>query len=398
MRVVLRLPLLHTPRWAILARGAAVVLLVLFLLATRWTAKLFTGFENRVVQYALAFILVQFAMLILLSAGLMGGKLISVRLEKVHQAWQRLIEQLLTDALLFGRNREALLAECAKHPEQAEPVFGMAMRRLRGEVRVEAERVFIESGLYYRLLGDVNSQNPNRALTAVTLVREVDLDGAREAVQRALLHPFPIVRLAARVAVLKNGDDGARRQVLEHIGALPFWQRLAMFHYVPNDSELIHTYLERTLTSGDDEAILAAFEFVLTRQKGFPLSEELPALLYASRNIEVRIKLFKTLPFLCASESALPVLEQGLKDPDWRVRSMAARAAGILHAKETKGLLFSLAAGSGSLVEVSHAARALLQLGGDTALELEQLAVRCDPERAAVLAEILSESHKGVAA
>ena len=188
------------------------------------------------------------------------------------------------------------------------------------------------------------------------------------------------------------------KKVLDHVGTLPFWQRLALYHYVPNDSELIHSYLEKTLASDDDDAILAAFEFVLTRQKGFPLSEDLPALLFASRNIEVRIKLFKTLPFLCASESALPVLRRGLEDPDWRVRSMAARAAGILHATETKGLLLSLAAGSGSLVEVSHAARGLLQLGGDTALELEQLAVRCDPERAAVLAEILSESHKGVAA
>jgi len=80
------------------------------------------------------------------------------------------------------------------------------------------------------------------------------------------------------------------------------------------------------------------------------------------------------------------------------VRSMAARAGGILRVQETRGRLLSLAAGSGSLVEVTHAARAALQLGGDSALELEQLAVRCDPERAAVLAEVLSESHTGVAA
>jgi len=398
MRVVVRLPLLHSSRWAIVVRCAAVAFLVLFLLATWWTAKFFTGFENPVVRYALAFIVVQVALLILLSAGLMAGKLISVHLEKVHQAWQRLIEQLMTEALLFGRSREALLAECAKHPNQAEPVFWMALRRLRGETRVEAERLFIESGLYHRLVGDVMSQNANRALTAVTLVREVDLDGAREAVRAALHHPFPIVRLAARVAMLKNGDDAARRQVLENVGTLPFWQRLALFHYVPNDSMLIHEYLEKTLASGDDEAILAALEFVLTRQKGFPLSEDLPAKLYASTNIEVRIKLFKTLPFLYDAESARPVLERGLEDPDWRVRSMAARAGGILRVQETRGRLLSLAAGSGSLVEVTHAARAALQLGGDSALELEQLAVRCDPERAAVLAEVLSESHKGVAA
>ncbi|HYL73004.1 MAG TPA: hypothetical protein VEU96_02310 [Bryobacteraceae bacterium] len=398
MRVVLRVPWLHTSRWAIVARVAAVVLLALFLLATWWTSGFFTSFGNRVVQYALAFITVQVALLLLVGVGLMVAKTIILHLEKVHEAWQRAIEELLTDALLFQRRQEALLAECQRHPEQAEAAFGMALRRLRGEVRVEAERLFVESGLYYGLVKDILSKNPNRALFAVTLIREVDSDAAREAVRAALLHPFPIVRLAARVAVLKNGSDQARREVLDHVGTLPFWQRLALFHYVPNDSELIREYLERALASRDDEAVLAALEFVLTRQKGFPLADDLPRKLQQSKNLEVRIKLFKTLPFFSTARNAAGVLTAGLEDPDWRVRSMAARASGILRVEETKGRLLGIAAGSGSLVEVAHAARAALMLRADATLELEQVAVRCDPERAAVLTQILSEAQKGAAA
>lgn len=398
MRIVLRVPLLHSSHWAIVARVAAVVLLALFLLATWWTAGFYSSFGNRIVQYALAFITVQVALLLLVAAGLMVAKTIILRLEKVREAWQRAIEQLLTEALLFQRNQEGLLAACKRHPEQAEAAFGLALRRLRGEVRMEAERLFIESGLYDRLVKDILSKNPNRALFAVTLIREVDTDAAREGIRAALLHPFPIVRLAARVAVLKNGSDQARREVLDHVGTLPFWQRLALFHYVPNDSGLIREYLEHALASRDEEAMLAALEFVLTRQKGFPLSDHVPWKLQQSKNVEVRIKLFKTLPFLSAARNAAGVVKAGLEDPDWRVRSMAARAAGILRVEESKGRLLGIAAGSGSLVEVAHAARAALMLRDDATLELEQLAVRCNPERAAVLTQILSEALKGAAA
>jgi len=257
MRIVIRVPLLYSSsRWVIITRCGGFVLLALFLLATLWTARFYSAFENPVVCYALAFITVQLALLLLLALGLMAVKMAGIHREKVQAARQRLIEQLLADALLFQKNREALLAECLRHPAQAEAAFGLALRRLRGEVRVEAQRLFLESGLYYRLVKDVLSRNPNRALFAVTLVREIDLDAAREAVRAALLHPYPIVRLAARVAVLKNGDDAARREVLQHVGTLPFWQRLALFHYVPNDSELIQDYLENALKSGDDETVL----------------------------------------------------------------------------------------------------------------------------------------------
>jgi hypothetical protein len=398
MRIVIRVPLLYSSRWVVITRCGGFVLLALFLLATWWTARFYSAFENPVVCYALAFITVQLALLLLLALGLMAVKMVGIHREKVQAARQRLIEQLLADALLFQKNREALLAECLRHPAQAEAAFGLALRRLRGEVRVEAQRLFLESGLYYRLVKDVLSRNPNRALFAVTLVREIDLDAAREAVRAALLHPYPIVRLAARVAVLKNGDDTARREVLQHVGTLPFWQRLALFHYVPNDSELIQDYLESALKSADDETVLAAMEFVLTRQKGFPLAGELPLKLMQSQNLEVRIKLFKTLPFLCDAQNALPVLQAGLADPDWRVRSMAAKACGTLHVEETTALLLKIVAESGSTVETAHAARAALALREESALQLEQFAVQAGPEKAAVLTEILTEARKGVAA
>ena len=398
MRVVIRIPNKRWLRWATAARAGALASLALFLLATWLTARLYSGFENRMVRYALAFITVQLAVLLLLAAGLMVSKTISIRLEKVRAVRRQELDKLLTEALLFHRNQTALLAECAKYPNEAEAAFGLALRRLRGEVREEAERLFIESGLYDRLVKDILSRNANRALHAVTLVREIDRPEAREAVRAALLHPVSIVRLAARVAVLKNGGDEVKREVLEHVGTLPFWQRLALFHYVPNDSELIQSYLENSLSSGDDETVLGALEFLLTRQKGFPLPLELPWKLCRSKNLEVRIKLFKALPFLCDSKNALPVLNAGLQDTDWRVRAMAAKACGTMRVEETSDLLLRIAAESPSVVEVAHAARAALALNRETALRLEQIAVQASSEKAAVLTEILTEIRTGVAA
>jgi hypothetical protein len=398
MRVVIRIPKSRWLRWATAERAGAFASLALFLLATWVTARLYSGFANQVVRYALAFITVQVAVLLLLATGLMVSKTISIRLEKVRAVRRQKLEKLLTEALLFHRDQPALLAACAKYPNEAEAAFGMALRRLRGEVREEAERLFIESGLYDRLVKDILSKNPNRALYAVTLVREIDRPEAREAVRAALLHSFSIVRLAARVAVLKNGDDQTKREVLQHVGALPFWQRLALFHYVPNDSDLIQGYLENALASGDDETVLGALEFLLTRQKGFPLPLELPWKLCRSENLEVRIKLFKALPFLCDSHNALPLLKAGLADPDWRVRAMAAKACGTLRVEETGELLLKIAAESASVVEVAHAARAALALNDETVLRIEQIAVQAGSEKAAVLTEILTEVRTGVAA
>lgn len=398
MRIVVRVPTMDGGWWTIAVRLGAFVLLALFLLATWWTARFYTSIDNRTIRYALAFITVQGVILVSLALGLIASKAVILRKEKIHRAWQDRIDELLTDALLSHTHQPELLQECHRHPDQAEAAFSVALRRLRGEARTEAERLFLASGLYERLAKDVLSRRSKRAMFAVTLVREVDKDEAREAVRAALFHPAPIVRLAARVAVLKNGTEQAKRDVLEHVGSLPFWQRIALFHYVPNNSELIHNYLQHALESGHDETVLAALEFVLTRQKGFPMPPDLPLELQKSPNIEVRIKLFKTLPFLCDSSSASCVLKAGLEDPDWRVRSMAAKACGIIHAIETGDVLLQLARKSASPVEVAHAARAALTLRSDAALELEQLAVQSEPDKAAVITEILAEARKGVAA
>src|ERR1700674_3096798 len=120
MRIVIRVPLLYSSRWVVITRSGGFVLLALFLLATWWTAQFYSAFGNRVVRYALAFITVQVLLLLLLALGLMIAKMVSIHRQKVRAVWERRIEQLLTDALLFQKNREGLLAECLKHPDQAE--------------------------------------------------------------------------------------------------------------------------------------------------------------------------------------------------------------------------------------------------------------------------------------
>src|SRR5260370_34790947 len=96
---------------------------------------------------------------------------------------------------------------------------------------------------------------------------------------------------------------------------------------MPADRAL-HDFLAKALASGEDERILVALEFVLTRQRLllFPV----PARLAQSRNPEIRIKFFRALPFLRLEESADSVLEPGLHDPDWRVRAPARACASLL--------------------------------------------------------------------
>lgn len=386
--------LFHSPRWPLAARTAAFVLLALFLAVTWWVARFFP-IENGLVRHALAFITVQLALLAVLAGQLIIAKSIAIRSEHTQKARRQRLESLLTDALLFAKNRKQLLADCARWPREAEAVFGSALGCLRGDTRVEAERVFIESGLYEKCIEHLHSKNPNIALTAVTLVREVDRDSAREAVRSALLHSFPIVRLAARVAVLKNGTDESKREILEQMGSLPFWQRLALFHYVPNDTELIRVFLEKSLNATDDETVLAALEFLMTRQKAFPLPADLPVKLASSKSPEVRIKLFKALSFFCDARNAAPVLLTGLSDSDWRVRSMAARACGVLRVRAAVPRLLEIAAHSQIQTEVAHAARAALVLSEDTSEGLAALAAAASPEMAAVLREVLMQPLQG---
>jgi hypothetical protein len=152
--------------------------------------------------------------------------------------------------------------------------------------------------------------------------------------------------------------------VLDGLCSLPFWERIILLQLVPADPTF-DDYLAKALASGDDERILVVLEFVLTRQRLllFPA----PAGLARLRNVEVRIKFFRALPFL-RLEEGYSVLEAGLHDPDWRVRALAARACGYLRSEALAWRLLEMCASFEDPAEAGHAARALAALGGEEAL------------------------------
>ena len=218
------------------------------------------------------------------------------------------------------------------------------------------------SAPYRQLLLEAAGASPGPVIRAVTLLGRLENPEARAAVRRCLKHRAEAVRRAARKAIVIGGEEDARRQVLDGVCSLPFWERIILFQLVPTDS-MLHDFLAKGLASDDDERILVALEFVLTRQRLllFPV----PVKLAQSRNVEVRIKFFRALPFLRLEEGVYSVLEPGLHDPDWRVRALAARACGYLRAEALVWRLLEMCASFDDPAEAGHAARALAALGGE---------------------------------
>ena len=180
--------------------------------------------------------------------------------------------------------------------------------------------------------------------------------------------------------------------MLDSLCSLPFWERIILFQLAPADSTL-HDYLAKALASADDERILVALEFVLTRQRLllFPV----PAELAQSRNVEVRIKFFRALPFLRLEEGIDSVLEPGLRDPDWRVRALAARACGYLRAEALAWRLLEMCASFEDPAEAGHAARALAALGGEGWNRLQQVVPSGDGAGHRIAAEAMERRMLG---
>lgn len=123
--------------------------------------------------------------------------------------------------------------------------------------------------------------------------------------------------------------------------------------------------------------VLVALECILCRQRTVPVHAD-PRLIH-SRNVEVRIKFFKALPYLHLEGDPFGLLATGLDDSDWRVRAMAAKACAHFRDPGLAGRLMDLIATGGHQSEVHHAARALAAIGG-TGLEWLSLLKRSDQE------------------
>jgi len=316
------------------------------------------GVDDPMVRYALAFIVVQIAIQAGLILGLVVSKDLRSRRDRARAARRRSLEELLARP---DSSRETL-EMAAEWPDDFLSVVENAMHALAGSARRRIAELLEASAPYRQLLIEAAGASPGPVIRAVNLLGRLENPGARAAVGRCLKHRAEAVRRAARKAIVIGGEEDARRQVLEGVCSLPFWERIILFQLVPADS-MLHDFLAKGLASDDDERILVALEFVLTRQRLllFPV----PVKLAQSRNVEVRIKFFRALPFLRLEEEVDSVLEPGLHDPDWRVRALAARACGHLRAEALAWRLLEMCASFEDPAEAGHAARALAALGGE---------------------------------
>ena len=346
------------------------------------------GVYDRMVRYSLAFILVQ----ILVQAALIGGLVVSkywrTRREALRAARMRRLEDLLARPECSG----ALLETAAQWPREFLPVVEHAMQTLAGPERRRIAGLLEASAPYRELLREAKTGGPGRVMSAISLLGRLETAEARAAVARALQHPAAAVRRVARKAIVTGATEEARRQVLDKLISLPFWERIILFQLVPADPAL-YDFLAQSLASGDDERILVALEFVLTRQRLLPI--RVPVDLARSRNPEVRIKFFRALPFLRLEESAGSVLEPGLHDNDWRVRALAARACGYLRAEALAGRLVEMCASFEDPAEAGHAARALSALGGAGWNRLQEVVARGSSAGHRIAVEVLERRMVG---
>ena len=209
-------------------------------------------------------------------------------------------------------------------------------------------------------------------------------------IEKALGHPAEVVRAAARITIAARGCSESQDRVLNQLPSLPFWQRIVLFQQIPADSRALRDYLTQAFLTGDDTVVLAALEFVLSRQRLQPVSRA--NRLACSPSAEVRIKFFKALPFLATDEDTAVLIRRGLDDPDWRARAMTARACGVLRIASLGSELARRFAQATHPVEAGHLARALAALEGDYWQRLQEFTVAGNEMTRAVATEVI-EKH-----
>lgn len=389
--------LFYSEYWRYVVATFIFVTCVVFASTVFAVSSLLTAVADQMVRYALAFVYVQVATILLLSCSLVLVKQIMIRREQQRAHRIEGICQALTDYVAGGLDSSHLLHLSKQHPRDFLDVFENSLQWLKGPSRENLEKMFLQSTAYSVLLKQRSDKNPNRAIRAISLLRKLGSPEALAAVEKALSHSVPIVRLSARIAILNGADQAAQERTLRDLPQFPFWQRAILFQQVSLQLESLPQILGELIQSGHDEQILTALEFIISRKRLLPVPDAQH--LACTENAEIRIKYFKALPFLLADGSQTEALKAGLADPDWRVRAMAAKASGQTRTIQVLPELVELLQGAKTSVEASHAAQALATLGDQGRRHLHALSSAV-PERVhRIISEaierdiLLGESH-----
>jgi hypothetical protein len=381
--------LLYSRYWQTTQRLLPIIVLALYVMSILVTALLFSWLADQSVRYALACVVVQTVSLLLLTAGLVAGKIIETRWNDRRRRRIDQISDLMAQYSSGAESQVKLLEAASAHSSEFLEVWEASLTRLKGSCRLRVEGLLHETGLDRVLVSRLGDRDPGRVLVAISLLRKLD-NPSMEATEKALAHPADVVRMAARITLAARGSRQAQERVLRELPRLPFWQRVVLFQQIPDDSPALYEYLARAFRAGDDTTVLAALEFVLSRQRLQPLGPA--SRLVGSTSIEVRIKFFRALPFLATDEDPVQLITQGLDDKDWRVRAMSARACGSLGIASLGSLMAQRFARATHPVEAGHLARALSTLNGDSWRRLKEFTVAENEVTRAIAAEVI-EKH-----
>ncbi|MGH9592129.1 MAG: hypothetical protein ACRD5L_03495, partial [Bryobacteraceae bacterium] len=347
---------------------------------------------SRYTRYAVASVIVHSGSLFLVTGGLLVNKWVGVRLDA---RWQRRTDRIAKQMVGFAlSNRpaeweEALFTYAQHYPTEFLKVWENSVTTLKGSARERVLALLLKTGLDERLRAIVVGSDPGRAIWAISLLRELS-QASLEAVEAALHHPAEMVRASACFTLAAHGSQSQQEKVLALLPALPFWQRIVVFQQIPAESPALEHYLSLAFRSPDRTVVLAALEFVLSRQRIQPAGAAKE--LATAKDLEVRIKFFKALPLLATAEDSASLAAIGLADEDWRVRAMAARACGSLHLSSLAGDLASALSMSKQPAEIGHIARALVSLGHESLLRRRAFADSDDDMTRAVTTEVLEKA------
>ncbi|MCX6596260.1 MAG: hypothetical protein NTV70_07820 [Acidobacteria bacterium] len=199
------------------------------------------------------------------------------------------------------------------------------------------------------------------------------------------------MRAAARAGLLRLGSPEQGLRLFQDLGDAPLWERILFYHHVGENHELTRTFLTRALGGDDVIQLRLALEFV--GALGRYLDVEVPLALAGHPDLEIRIKFFKALPYLRFRGPVGEALRGGLRDPDWRVRSMDAAAAAHLHETTVTEDLLRLCTVFSHASEAAYAGRALASFGGASARQIEAILHHASPETRGIAAELIEEQR-----
>ena len=382
------LRILYSRYWPWLAK-LTLAILVLYLAVVLLVGQRLT-LKNPYIRYALASVVIQSSTLFLVTAGLLANKWIGVRLDVRRQRREDRIAEQMVEFALGHRSEEGLPGYAQRYPAEFLKVLESSFTTLKGSARERVLGLLAKTGLDQRLRARVMGSDPGRAIRAISLLRGLNQPSSMGAVEAALHHPADIVRASACFALAAHGSEIQQDKVFALLPALPFWQRIVLFQQIQADSQALEKYLSLAFRSPERTLVLAALEFVLSRQRIQPAGKV--AELAAAKDLEVRIKFFKALPLLATAEEPASLVATGLADSDWRVRAMAARACGFLHLSELTATLAARLLTSTHAAETGHIARALASLGGESLLRLHSFTEPYDDMTRAVTAEVLERT------